>query len=162
MLLPNIEAHQVEAFDTLVHAHPLVIAKFFLPNCGFCITLDPIWKKLMKDKDIKRLNIPIVSVHSDAVNKSKSPCIRTIKGVPTIMAIKKGGIMKAKYNGENTYDGIKNFILNNVKQSGIGRVKRRVATRRRRLPGRGSQGKSKKRRGLHRKQVKSRKLFYLF
>jgi thiol-disulfide isomerase/thioredoxin len=163
MLPSNIEAHQVEAFDKLVHKYPLVIAKFFLPNCGFCIELGPIWEKLMKDKDIKSLNIPIVSVHSGAVNKSKSPCIKTIEGVPTIMAIKKGGIMKAKYNGENTYDGIKNFILNNVKQSRDDRVKRQAATRRRRRRRQwGYQGKSKKKRGLHRKQVKSRKPFYLF
>ena len=156
MLPSNIEAHQVEAFDKLVHKYPLVIAKFFLPNCGFCIELGPIWEELMNDKDIKSLNIPIVSVHSDAVNKSKSPCIRTIKGVPTIMAINNGGIMKAKYNGENTYDGIKNFILNNVNQS---RVRRRPSAMRRPSTRRRPRELQKNGSFYRRKQFKPRKQF---
>lgn len=103
-------------FDQYVSNKPAFV-KFYHPGCYHCNEMAPAWKELerkVNGASVNASDILIIEVHADAVNDIKSDCARHIRGYPTIMEVKEGGIAGKEHHGSRDSETLLNFLHTNI------------------------------------------------
>ena len=122
-----------EQFDEIVATDPAIVY-FYHPDCGHCKAMNSDWDALEKRKELIPLEGALMKVHKDAAKKIKSDAGKHMRGFPTIIEVKPGGLKGQEYKGDRSTDDLLRFIMEVLKgqtsgcgaQGGGGRTRRRT------------------------------------
>jgi thioredoxin-like negative regulator of GroEL len=106
----SITPSNVSEYTTIVEKqHMPALVKIYSPQCGHCQAMQSDWNKLNNNTELKGLNVAIIEVRNDALDKLNHSTTKNVNGFPTIRAIVNGKIKKEYDGSRNTNDMI-NFI----------------------------------------------------
>ena len=106
----SITPSNVSEYTTIVEKQQMpAFVKIYSPDCGHCQAMQSDWNKLNNNTELKGLNVAIIEVRNDALDKLKHSTTKNVNGYPTIRAIVNGKIKK-EYDGTRNTDDMINFI----------------------------------------------------
>lgn len=88
-------------------ASTLILVNFYVPWCGYCISLNEVLKEVASELNVSDLSVQIVSV--DVVGNKDIIEKENIDGFPTI-ALYKNGIKASEYYGDRSKDSILSYL----------------------------------------------------
>ena len=115
MLISVNRASSVERYNRLISQNKPLLVLFYADWCGHCQALKPVWKKFIKS--VKQ-GIPIIEVESSFMGQVNG--FKQIDGFPSLFVIR-GNTLIAKYEGERTEQGIRQFYIKYSKKGGKSR-----------------------------------------
>ncbi len=87
---------------------PPTVEYHYVPWCGYCKKLDPVWEQVVKS--LAHTNIVFVKVNQEDVKEQHGQYSSDVHSFPTIFGISHG--MKRKYTGQRTFDELRGWALN--------------------------------------------------
>ena len=99
-------------FDEYVR-NKSAFVKFYNPGCYHCREMAPAWKELENIVNETSVDIPdilVIEVHAEAVKDIKSDCARHVRGYPTLMEVKEGGILGKEHHGSRDSETLLKFL----------------------------------------------------
>ena len=124
----SIGPNDAELFDKYVSKNPAIV-KFYHPGCYHCNKMAPAWKELERKVNSNGANILIIEVHADAIKDINSECARHVRGYPTIMSVKEGGLPGQEHNGPRDTETMMRFMKSTIPRASR---RKRVGLRRHR------------------------------
>jgi thiol-disulfide isomerase/thioredoxin len=82
---------------------PVIVYKFFRPDCPHCVNLQENWSEL--ETYLASKNIRVINVNNNSEYSKDLVAKYEIKGVPTIIAVGKYG-SKVEYDGDRSVDDL--------------------------------------------------------
>ena len=109
----NIDSNNSNVLDREITKRPSFI-KIFHPLCGHCIAMKPAWNKFVHNvKTNYKGDINIFNVQSNALATIINPALKSIKGYPTLIVLKKNG-SSIEYNGNRSQSSLLAFSLKHL------------------------------------------------
>ena len=164
----NIEDENInseEQFNNAINKNRNAFVRVYMKGCGFCIQLEPEWKKLVNhihnDSELKN-KIKLISIDSNNLDNISS-LKRKVNGFPTLIFIKNRHIDTAEKYADDpekkeprTYEGMLNFIEEKLAMSGGRKTHRRIKNRKGRKSRKTNRKRNKSRAGRGKSRSKTR------
>lgn len=147
--MKNIPTH-IENINNRLKENKVVICAVYMPGCGHCVTLKPIWDETMSQFEEKPLDGIIASMNMDIpqqLNYKQEP----IMGFPHIMALKGGKMIQYDKMTRSKKD-LMDFVNEHLGGKQVGGMKRG-----RRMRNKSGNKKTKKSKKTGKKSKKSKK-----
>jgi len=85
---------------------------FHSPTCMHCITLRPMWTKMIHELKRKNVNCRVLEVNGEALSMINNPF--KVEGLPHIINVE-NGIQKDVFSDERNVDNMLQFVLKHLK-----------------------------------------------
>lgn len=147
--MKNIPTH-IENINNRLKENKVVICAVYMPGCGHCVTLKPIWDETMSQFEEQPLDGMIASMNMDIpqqLNYKQEP----IMGFPHIMALKGGKMIQYDKMTRSKKD-LMDFVNEHLGGKQVGGMKRG-----RRMRNKIGNKKTKKSKKTGKKSKKSKK-----
>ena len=111
----KIEPHNASEFSKKIKGMTGPIL-FHSPSCVHCITLRPMWTKMIEQLKHKNVNCRVLEVNAEALPMIKNPF--NVLGYPQIINVE-NGIQKDVFSDERNVDNMLQFVLKHLKNKNL-------------------------------------------
>ena len=103
----QLESKSFQAYLQENDAFSLILVNFYVPWCGYCISLNEVLKDVASELNLLNLSVQIISI--DVTGNKDIIESESIDGYPTI-ALYKNGLKASEYYGDRSKESIISYL----------------------------------------------------